>query len=162
MHDIGKIGVPDQILQKPAKLTPEEFEIMKLHSSKGGEIIKETFDELDEPEYQQIAYEVARYHHEKWNGKGYPEGLREKKIPLHARIMAIADVFDAVSAKRVYRDAMPVDKCFKIIEEGVGKDFDPTLAELFLGARKDVLAYMKADKTKCDEKIIEKKKGKSK
>ena len=162
MHDIGKIGVPDQILQKPAKLTAEEFEIMKLHSSKGGEIIKETFDELDEPDYQQIAYEVARYHHEKWNGKGYPEGLREKKIPLHARIMAIADVFDAVSAKRVYRDAMPVDKCFKIIEEGVGKDFDPTLAELFLGARKDVLAYMKADKAKCDEKALEKKRGKSK
>lgn len=146
MHDIGKIAVPDQILQKPGKLTPEEYELMKLHSSKGGEIIKETFSDLDEPEYQKIAYEVARYHHEKWNGKGYPEGLHQKKIPLHARIMAIADVFDAVSAKRCYRDALPIDKCFKIIKDGVGTDFDPTLAELFLSARKEVIEYLKSEK----------------
>ncbi len=146
MHDIGKIGVPDEILQKPAKLTFEEYETMKLHASRGGEIIKETFADLGEPDYQQIAYEVARFHHEKWNGKGYPDGLREKKIPLHARIMAIADVFDAVSAKRCYRDAMPLDKCFKIIEEGVGTDFDPSLAELFLSARKEVVEYYKAEK----------------
>lgn len=145
MHDIGKIGVPDQILQKPGKLTPEEFDIMKTHAANGGQIIKETFADLGEPDYQQIAYEVARYHHEKWNGKGYPEGLREKKIPLHARIMAIADVFDAVSAKRCYRDALPIDTCFKIIQDGVGTDFDPTLAELFLSARKEVVAYMKAE-----------------
>lgn len=146
MHDIGKIGTPDQILQKPGKLTPEEYEIMKQHSVRGGEIIKSTFANLEEPEYQKIAYEVARHHHEKWNGKGYPDGLKEKHIPLHARIMAIADVFDAVSAKRCYRDAMPLETCFKIIEDGIGVDFDPFLARLFLNAKKEILDYIEEDK----------------
>ena len=85
-----------------------------------------------------MAYQVARYHHEKWNGKGYPEGLSRKEIPLCARIMAIADVFDAVSEKRCYRDAMPMDKCFAIIEEGSGQDFDPILADVFLDIRDKV------------------------
>ena len=140
MHDIGKIATPDQILQKPGKLTDEEFAIMKQHAAKGGEIIRETFADLDDPEYQQIAYEVARFHHEKWNGCGYPEGLKKEEIPLHARIMAIADVFDAVSAKRCYRDAMPLPKCFSIIEEGAGRDFDPELVEIFMHARDKVEA----------------------
>ncbi|MGN0436718.1 MAG: HD-GYP domain-containing protein [Wujia sp.] len=153
MHDIGKISTPDHILQKPGKLTAEEYEIMKQHSAVGGNIIKETFADLDEPEYQQIAYEVARFHHEKWNGKGYPDGLRGEEIPLHARIMAIADVFDAVSAKRCYRDAMPIEKCFKIIEEGSGEDFDPELATIFLNAREKVLAYYNEDKERRNKKI---------
>lgn len=140
MHDIGKIATPDYILQKPGKLTDDEYTIMKKHAAKGGEIIQKTFSDLDDPEYQQIAYEVARFHHEKWNGSGYPEGLKEQQIPLHARIMAIADVFDAVSAKRCYRDAMPLEKCFSIIQEGAGKDFDPELAEIFLNARDKVEA----------------------
>lgn len=152
MHDIGKISTPDHILQKPGKLTAEEYEIMKQHSAIGGNIIRETFADLDEPEYQQIAYEVARYHHEKWNGKGYPDGLKGEEIPLHARIMAIADVFDAVSAKRCYRDAMPIDKCFKIIEEGSGEDFDPELATIFLNAREKVLAYYIEDNERNIEK----------
>lgn len=143
MHDIGKISTPDSILQKPGKLTDEEYAIMKEHSAVGGEIIKKTFADLDNPEYLKIAYEVARYHHEKWNGKGYPDGLSGKDIPLHARIMAIADVFDAVSAKRVYRDAMPLDKCFRIIEEGVGRDFDPELATMFLSAEDKIREYYK-------------------
>lgn len=146
MHDIGKIATPDYILQKPGKLNDEEYAVMKEHSAIGGNIIKETFADLDEPEYQQIAYEVARYHHEKWNGKGYPDGLKGEEIPLHARIMAIADVFDAVSAKRCYRDAMPIEKCFKIIEEGAGTDFDPKLVSVFLNARSKVLAYYEDDK----------------
>ncbi len=100
MHDIGKIAVPDSILQKPGKLTDEEYEIMKLHSIRGGEIIKETFGNLEDETYTQMAYEVARFHHEKWNGKGYPDSLKRKEIPLCARIMAIADVFDAISQKR--------------------------------------------------------------
>ncbi len=140
MHDIGKIATPDHILQKPGKLTDEEYAIMKEHAAKGGEIIKETFSYADNPAYQQIAYEVARYHHEKWNGQGYPEGLQEEEIPLHARIMAIADVFDAVSAKRCYRDAMPLEKCFSIIEEGAGRDFDPDLVAIFMHARDQVEA----------------------
>jgi len=138
MHDLGKIGVPDYILQKPAKLTDEEFAQMKIHAPRGGDIVRETFSNLDEPEFEKIAYEVARYHHEKWNGKGYPDGLTGKQIPIHARIMAIADVFDAVSAKRCYRDALPLETCFKIIEEGAGVDFDPNLVQLFLEAREKV------------------------
>ena len=85
-----------------------------------------------------MAYRVARYHHEKWNGKGYPEGLKRHEIPLCARIMAVADVFDAVSEKRCYRDAMPLEKCFAIISEGSGRDFDPMIAEVFLECRDKV------------------------
>ena len=135
MHDIGKIAVPDAILQKPGRLTEEEYSVMKLHAEKGGEIIRETFRNLDNEDYRRMAFEVARYHHEKWNGRGYPEGLKEEEIPLCARIMAVADVFDAVSEKRCYRDAMPLDKCFEIIKEGSGQDFDPLLAEIFLDIR---------------------------
>lgn len=140
MHDIGKIAVPDSILQKPGKLTDEEFEQMKLHTVKGGKIIKETFGHLGDEQYTEMAYQVARFHHEKWNGKGYPEGLSRKDIPLCARIMAIADVFDAVSEKRCYREAMPLDKCFEIIEEGSGQHFDPILVEVFLEIRDKVEA----------------------
>ena len=85
---------------------------------------------------------MARHHHEKYNGKGYPDGLAGDAIPLHARIMAIADVFDAVSQKRCYRDAMPIDECFQIIEKGSGEDFDPELTEIFLNAREEVEAMM--------------------
>ena len=139
LHDIGKVAIPDSILCKPGKLTDEEFEIMKTHSSKGGEIINEVFRHSSDENYKKMAYEVARYHHEKWNGRGYPEGLSENAIPLSARIMAVADVFDAVSEKRCYRDAMPIDKCFQIISEGSGKDFDPILAETFLNIRESVI-----------------------
>lgn len=139
MHDIGKISTPDVILQKPGKLTPEEYEIMKQHAPRGGEIIMETFSRLDNPEFLKTAYYVARYHHEKWNGNGYPEGLDGEKIPLCARIMAIADVFDAVSAKRCYRDAMPLDQCFQIIEKGRGTDFDPDLVDVFLDAKEEII-----------------------
>ena len=143
MHDIGKVAVPDVILQKPGRLTEEEFEQMKLHAEHGGRIVQETFGHLGNEQYAEMAYQVARYHHEKWNGKGYPEGLSRKEIPLCARIMAIADVFDAVSEKRCYRDAMPLEKCFGIIEEGSGQDFDPVLAEVFLDIRDKVEAVHK-------------------
>ena len=138
MHDIGKISIPDTILQKPGKLTDEEYSVMKKHSVLGGEIIQEIFKDMDDKEFLNIAYDVTRYHHEKWNGNGYPEGLSGKEIPFSARIMAIADVFDAISAKRCYRDAMPLDKCFAIIKEGKGVDFDPVLTDLFLNAREKV------------------------
>ena len=138
MHDIGKIAVPDVILQKPGRLTEEEFEIIKKHATDGGRIIEETFGNLGNEEYTRMAYQVARYHHEKWNGKGYPEGLKAREIPLCARIMAVADVFDAVSEKRCYRDAIPVEQCFAIIREGSGRDFDPVIAEVFLDSREKV------------------------
>lgn len=138
MHDVGKIAIPDVILQKPGKLTAEEFDVMKTHAAKGGEIIKDTFKSMSDEEYEKIAYQVARFHHEKWNGKGYPEGLSRKGIPLCARIMAVADVFDAVSAKRCYRDAMPLEQCFAIIENGSGQDFDPYIADVFLDMKEEI------------------------
>ncbi len=138
MHDIGKIAVPDMILQKPGKLTDAEFGIIKQHAECGGKIIQDTFGHLCNESYAQMAYEVAMYHHEKWNGTGYPEGLKGKEIPLCARIMAIADVFDALSEKRCYREAMPLDKCFEIIQEGSGQHFDPMLVEVFMDIREMV------------------------
>ena len=138
MHDVGKIAIPDGILQKPGKLTAEEFDVMKTHAAKGGEIIKDTFKSMGDEEYEKIAYQVARFHHEKWNGKGYPEGLSRKGIPLCARIMAVADVFDAVSAKRCYRAAMPLEQCFAIIENGSGQDFDPYIADVFLDMKEEI------------------------
>lgn len=138
MHDVGKIAIPDAILQKPGKLTSEEFEIMKTHAARGGTIIQKTFSFLGDDEYEKMAYEVARYHHEKWNGKGYPDGLSQKEIPLSARIMAVADVFDAVSAKRCYRDALPLEECFRIIKSGSGSDFDPVIAQVFLDMEEQI------------------------
>ncbi|MGN0637361.1 MAG: HD-GYP domain-containing protein [Huintestinicola sp.] len=148
LHDIGKISIPDSILCKPGKLTDEEFDIMRSHSAKGSEIIKEIFLHSADENYKQMAYEVARYHHEKWNGRGYPEGLSENNIPLSARIMAVADVFDAVSEKRCYRDAMPLEECFKIISEGSGRDFDPVLADAFLNIRETITDVRKATHNK--------------
>jgi len=138
MHDIGKIATPDSILQKPGKLTDEEYTIMKQHAEKGASIIKETFGKRSEPQFIEVAFNVAKCHHEKWNGRGYPSGLKEDKIPLEARIMAIADVFDAISQKRCYREAMPLDACFEIIEKGRGEDFDPLLTDIFLEIRPKV------------------------
>lgn len=138
MHDIGKIAVPDAVLQKPGKLTDEEYSMMKQHAAKGGDIIRETFRNMGDEDYRRMAFEVARYHHEKWNGRGYPDGLSGEDIPLCARIMAVADVFDAVSEKRCYRDAMPLEKCFGIIEQGSGVDFDPMIAGVFLDIRSKV------------------------
>ena len=132
MHDIGKIGISDAILQKNGKLTPEEFEIMKGHAAAGGRIIEETFGHLFDEEYKNMAYLVARNHHEKWNGRGYPDGLAGEEIPLCARIMAVADVFDAVSSRRCYRDALPLQECYDIIVRGRGQDFDPDVVDAFM------------------------------
>ena len=140
MHDIGKVAISDSILQKPGKLTADEYERMKTHSVAGGDIIKKTFSNLGTPQFREMAFSLAVSHHEKWNGKGYPYGLSGEEIPLAARIVAIADVFDAVSEKRVYRDALPLDECFRIIEEGRGTDFDPLLVDCFLSAKERVLA----------------------
>ena len=138
LHDIGKISTPDAILQKPGKLTDEEYSIMKQHSEKGAKIIKDTFGKHGNEDFIKTAYEVALYHHEKWNGKGYPKGLKGTEIPLAARIMSIADVFDAVSQKRCYREALPLDTCFEIIEKGREVDFDPLLVDIFLDIRPKV------------------------
>lgn len=138
MHDIGKISIPDAILQKKGKLTDDEYNIMKTHAKIGGEIIQEIFHNIDDIQYSEIAFQMANFHHEKWNGKGYPQGLEGKDIPLCARIMAIADVFDAVSQDRCYRAALPLDECFNIIKNGMGSDFEPELVKVFLEIRPKV------------------------
>ena len=132
LHDIGKISVPDNILQKPGKLTEEEFEIMKSHSTEGGKMIHQVIEDTNDEEFIKLAYDVATYHHEKWNGKGYPEGLVGEAIPVSARIMAIADVYDALTMERVYKKPFPVEKALSIIEEDAGVHFDPILAPLFV------------------------------
>ena len=131
LHDIGKIAVSDLILCKPGKLTDEEFDKMKIHTVKGGEIIKDILNELGDEQFLEIAYDVAISHHEKWNGKGYPYGLKEEEIPLSGRIMAVADVFDALVAKRVYKEPMPIDKAINIIIGDAGTHFDPNIVEIF-------------------------------
>ena len=138
MHDIGKIAIPDSVLQKPGRLTPEEFDIIKTHTTIGARIIDENFTKTQSRRICDISHEIALSHHEKWNGRGYPYGLSGEQIPLSARIMAVSDVFDAVSEKRCYRDALPLDTCFKIIEDGSGSDFDPVIAEVFLSVRDQV------------------------
>lgn len=132
MHDIGKIKIPDAILNKPGRLTPEEYEIMKKHSEYGAEIIGKTMCDVEEKDYLEIACNIAQYHHERYDGKGYPEGLKGEKIPLEARIMALADVYDALVSVRVYKDAYSRKEARMIIEEGAGTLFDPTLTQLFL------------------------------
>ncbi len=131
LHDVGKINTPDSVLQKPGRLTDEEYATMKEHATVGGRIIEETFGHLLNEKYERMAHNVALHHHEKWNGKGYPDGLAGEEIPLSARIVAVADVFDAVSAKRVYRDAMPWEACTNIIRSGRGTDFDPEVVDAF-------------------------------
>ena len=132
MHDIGKIKIPDQILNKPGRLTDEEYDIMKKHSAYGAEIIMKTMGDVEEKEYITIAYNIARYHHERWDGKGYPDRLKGEDIPLEARVMALADVYDALISERVYKKAFSVEKARGIILDGSGTQFDPDLVPLFL------------------------------
>ena len=143
LHDIGKIKIPDNILKKPGKLSPEEFEIMKSHAAEGGEIIYETMGGIEERDYIEMAHDVAKYHHEKWNGSGYPEGLAGENIPLCARIMAVADVFDALISKRCYKSPMSQEKAYSIIEESINTHFDPVVANAFLKLRPEVEQYLK-------------------
>lgn len=140
VHDIGKIAVSDAILQKPGRLTEEEFNAMKEHTTAGKRIIVDIMSSIEEKRYIDIATQVAESHHEKWDGSGYPQGLKGNEIPIGARIMAVADVFDALISKRCYKEAMPMDKAFDIIRESGGSHFDPELARLFCGIRREVEA----------------------
>ena len=144
MHDLGKIAVKDEILCKPGRFTPEEFEQMKAHAPEGARIVHEILKETDDEDFKVIAENVAHYHHERWDGTGYPEGLKGEEIPLEARIMAIADVYDALVSKRVYKEKMPFDKANQIIEEGMGTQFDPGLHAAYLAARPHLEAYYAA------------------
>lgn len=138
LHDIGKIAVPDHILNKPGRLTEEEFEAIKNHCAVGGRLVRECLEGVDDNHYMDIAVDIAVYHHEKWDGSGYPVGLKRDKIPLSARIMAMADVFDALISKRCYKDAYPLDEAFRIIHESSGTHFDPKIADVFLSERERV------------------------
>lgn len=139
LHDVGKISVSDTILLKPAKLSDEEFNIMKKHTTVGGEMIKNIFKNFDNDESMKEAYNIALYHHEKWNGKGYPEGLKEEDIPLSARIMAIADVFDALVSKRVYKDSMQPHEAFQVLINDAGSHFDPDIMNVIKNIEDDII-----------------------
>jgi len=138
LHDIGKIQVSDTILNKPGKLTDEEFEKMKKHTLAGQKIIEQTIATIPEASYLKEAMNLAAYHHEKWNGKGYPYGLAGEDIPLSARVMAVADVFDALVSKRCYKEPFSFEKAMNIIREDAGTHFDPQVAEAFLASEEEV------------------------
>jgi response regulator RpfG family c-di-GMP phosphodiesterase len=135
MHDLGKIAVDDAVLRKKGKYTPEEYEAMKMHAANGAVIVRRVFSGMDDEELVNVVANVAHFHHEKWNGTGYPLGLKGEEIPIEARIMALADVFDALVSKRYYKDAYSYDEAFKIIEDSIGSHFDPELGRIFLNAR---------------------------
>ncbi len=152
LHDIGKVGIPDAILLKPGKLTTEEFQIMKSHPTIGAEAIGKAMDQalagsdeiaveqaLGAFAFLQIASEISLGHHEKWDGSGYPAGLAGDAIPASARLMALADVFDALTCRRVYKPAMPFDKARAIIVEGRGRHFDPDVVDTFLACEEEFI-----------------------
>ncbi|SCY90726.1 HD domain-containing phosphohydrolase [Alkaliphilus peptidifermentans] len=140
VHDIGKVAIPDNILNKPGKLTPEEWQIMKGHASIGADLLVGLKDSLQifNKNFFEIAIYIARYHHERWDGSGYPDGLSRESIPLAARIIAIADVFDAMSTKRVYKDPYTFDATVKYINENSGSHFDPVLVNIFNSSLNDI------------------------
>ncbi len=133
MHDIGKIGIPDSILLKPAALTPDERKIVETHTLIGAEILRNPANEL-----MAMAHDIALYHHERWDGGGYPKRLKGEKIPLPARIVCLADVFDALATKRCYKDAYPMDKVVQIVRSEHGRHFDPRVADAFFGVFDEV------------------------
>ena len=144
MHDLGKVSIDSGILNKPARLTPEEFAVMKTHSTISGQMVKILLEGVEEESLVQTAYRLARHHHERWDGKGYPDGLVGEMIPLEARIMAVADVYDALVSKRVYKEPMSFEQAARIMCEGMGTQFDPHMRIVFLCCRKDLEQYYSA------------------
>ncbi|MBO4901384.1 MAG: HD domain-containing protein [Lachnospiraceae bacterium] len=143
LHDVGKISISDTILNKPGRLTDEEFEIMKGHAAAGKQLMEKVIDTVQGENYLKEARNMAGYHHEKWDGTGYPEGLYGEVIPLSARIMAVADVFDALTSKRVYKDAMPLEQALQILEDGAGTHFDPKCVEVFMDSIEEIKVILK-------------------
>ena len=141
MHDLGKIAVDDAILRKPGRFTDEEFAVMKTHAAEGARIVHSILEGTDDEEFHIIAENVAHYHHERWDGSGYPVGLVGEAIPLEARIMAIADVYDALVSKRVYKDSMSFGQADEIIMDGMGKHFDKSLEACYVSARPKLEMY---------------------
>ncbi len=137
LHDIGKVGIPDHILLKPGRLDEQEFEIMKTHTTIGYDTLRSTIAQHPKANFLKMSAEIAKNHHEKWDGSGYPAGLKNEAIPLAARILAVADVYDALASKRVYKDAFSHEKTRAIISEGKGSHFDPVLVDVFLDCQDD-------------------------
>ena len=136
MHDIGKISIPNTILQKPGKLTEDEFEVMKTHTVKGEKI-------LDGIPFLERAKEIALSHHERFDGMGYPHGLRGEEIPLSARIVSLADVFDALTSKRCYKPAFPLEQAINIIKKEKGKQFDPDILVAFFDRQESIIEILR-------------------
>lgn len=154
LHDIGKVGIPDHILLKPGKLTPEEWEVMKTHAQLGSEAIGQAERDAEKPvEFFTLAKEITRWHHEKWDGSGYPDGLAGEAIPVSARLMALADVFDALICRRVYKPPMPFTQARDIIVAERGRHFDPEIVDAFLAvfAKFEAIAEQYGD---SDESLI--------
>lgn len=141
MHDLGKIAVDDTILRKPGKFTPEEFEIMKTHAEKGAAIVENLLKDVESESLVQIARNVTHYHHERFDGTGYPKGLRGNEIPLEARIMAVADVYDALVSRRCYKEKMSFAEAYDIIVSSMGTHFDPQLKKYFINCHRELEAY---------------------
>ena len=143
LHDVGKINIPDGVLNKPGKLTEEEYEVMKTHTTRGKQIIEHAINIVEGDNYLKEARNMAAYHHERWDGKGYPEGLHGEVIPLSARIMAVADVFDALTSPRVYKPPFSLEKVLSILEEGKGTQFDPKCVEVFFDSLEEVKVILR-------------------
>lgn len=140
LHDIGKVAVPDSVLLKPGKLTPEEFEVMKKHTLYGGQTLETVVQARPEAQFLAMAQQIALTHHEKWDGSGYPYGLKGEEIPLSGRIVALADVYDALTSKRVYKPAFSHETAKSIILEGSGRHFDPRIVQSFLRREQEFIA----------------------
>ncbi|MBA2132694.1 HD domain-containing protein [Hydrogenispora sp. UU3] len=138
LHDIGKVGIPDYILLKPGRLSEEEYEVMKEHTTIGAKTLQEVKEKFPNNRFLDMAIGITYFHHEKWDGTGYPFGLAEETIPLSARIMAIADVYDALRSKRVYKNAFSHAESVKIIQEESGKAFDPDIVEVFMDIHEEI------------------------
>ena len=143
LHDVGKINISDTILNAPRKLTDEEYKIMKTHTTAGKEIMEKAISTVRGESYLKEARNMAAYHHERWDGKGYPEGLHGEVIPLSARVMAVADVFDALTSPRVYKPAFPIETALKMLQEGAGTQFDAKCVEVFMDSLPEVKAVLK-------------------
>jgi len=150
LHDVGKIGIPDRILLKQGKLGPDEWEIMKRHTIIGARIL-----EGSDTGFIKLAEVIALTHHEKWNGSGYPKGLKASEILLAGRITAIADVFDALTCKRPYREPFPLEKSFGIIKEGRGRHFDPDVVDSFLAAEDEILSIKEKHKDEGESLLVQ-------
>lgn len=142
LHDIGKITIPDSVLTKPGKLTVEEYEVIKTHAKAGADMIRNNMGQMVSKDFLRIACDMAQYHHEKWNGKGYPEGLRGREIPLTARILAVTDVFDALVSVRQYKEGMSIDEAFAYMEKDRGESFEPDILDVFFDLREELVRLL--------------------